>query len=301
MPKEKMKPAVKYTIGFLILGVIVGGIIWGIINLQSVDTIEEGDEEEAATTYIIDLQDYCNPENNDEIVDAATITWYKYDYSEVDEEDIDSTLQDLIWTDFSVDGTGDELTPDVDTAYIAKINGSDLVPAFYSTDIRLFEGNLPLLTLGHNNVSIMNMTADEAMLAFSTDSMSSTINQTDYRDWTIVINSLDASEGTTAEIDNNQGYLPYYNPETPEFYSLVVEFEYNVTAASTSYVELQSAYVNREVASGAYVYVEVDIPLYGSKSLEFRLSSVLGTTFEIIGIKISYGYAESNTDWDSQN
>jgi hypothetical protein len=257
-------------------------------------------EETAPTTFDIVLHDYLDSENDDEIEDDVTKTWYEYDYSEIDDEDVDDTLADLVFADFTEDGSDSTKTPEVETAYILNLTGTDTVTLWYSTDSRLFSGLLPLLVLGSNDIYIMNMTEDVSMLCFDTNSLTSTINQTDYRDWTIQMNCLDAAEGTTAEITSNEGYLPYYCPSAVEDYSLVLELEFNTTA-SAAWCELQSGYENREVASGDYLYIEIDIVLYGTDTLEIRLSSLLGTDFEIIGIVISYGYATSNTNWDTQN
>jgi hypothetical protein len=288
------------SVGIIAL-VLVGGFFLGrSLGWWGATVAEEPAVEAAPTTYDLVLHDYLSAENDDEIQDHCTTTWYVYDYSEIDAEDVADTLADLVYADFTSDGTDDTKTPDADSAYIMAVTGTDTVTLWYATDSRLFSGLLPLLVLGTNDIYIMNATEDVSFLCYDSNSLTSTINQTDYRDWTLQMNSLDAAEGTTAEITANEGYLPFYDPSVAEDTSLVIELQFNTTA-SAAWCELQTGYENREVASGNYLYIEVDIVLYGTDTLEIRLSSVLGTDFEIIGIVISYGYATSNTNWDTQN
>lgn len=254
----------------------------------------------APTNYQLVYHDYLDASNDDEIDDAAVANWYSYDFSELDAEDVDDTLDELVFADFTDEGAGDDLTPENGSVYLCKINGTDLVDIWYSTDSRIFENLLPILALGVNDIYLMNATEDVSILCYDTNSMTTTINQTNYDDWTIVMNCLDASEGVAAVVDENQGYLPYYDPSLAEDISVVIEIQFNTTAVLT-WGDLESSYANREKASGVYLYIEVDIVLFGTHSVEIEFGSTLGTDFEVIGIVVSNGYAESNTNWDTQN
>jgi hypothetical protein len=145
----------------------------------------------------------------------------------------------------------------------------------------------------------MNETEDVAMVAYSTDELSTTINQTNYDKWTIQTQTLDGAEGT-GEATSKEGYVSYYDFEDDDWSYVCLEITFNTTA-QLSWCDFDSSYEYNERAAGSVLFYEIECLLVGSTTFEIDLASTLGTSFEVIGMAISYGDADSNTDWDSQN
>ena len=273
-------------IGLSTLLILYGaGVIGTVTPVSTVDT-----------EYVIIATDLFDTTNTEDLEAELSYLWYSVDTDGMDNDDI----TDLSWTDFSADGTGDDKTPDDDYVYIVRVydaSSSDIVERYVCTDGRLFEGKMPVLSLGNNYLGMANFTEDTSMVAWATDG-GVTVNQTNFRDWNVLWTTLDASEGT-GEKTRKEGYSTYFDPTTNKYSTLVLKIQFNVTA-STAYAELQDSYTNRETASGNYLYIEIDVNLQGSLETEVKFSSALGTTYEVIGMFIGYGNADSVTLWDTQ-
>jgi len=240
--------------------------------------------------------DALDSTNTEDLEDDVEYAWYRAKVASLTEEEI----EDLTWADFSADGTGDNKDPDSDYVYIVKIydaTAPDIVEQYWSSDARLFEGKMPVLQLGDNRVGIYNETEDVSLVAYAPEG-GVEFNQTNYREWNVLWNCLDASEGT-GEYTADEGYKGYFDPSSNKYNTLVVKITFNTTA-STSWCELQNSYTNRETASGSDLYIEIDVNLYGELKTEIKFSSALGTDFEAITVAIGYGNADSFTSWDSQ-
>jgi hypothetical protein len=202
-------------------------------------------------------------------------------------------IEDLEYADFSLADSGNDgsltITPDYDTyVYKGKVNGSDLVEYWF----------VPIL--GLNTLRVMNYTEDISMAAYAYPQMDVTLNQTDYRDIRVSIACLDAAEGSTAELTQNEGYLPYYDFENGVYMRFVIRVEFNTTA-QLSWCEFRENYDCVEKASGNYLYYEISAVIYGAMDFDLRLGSTIGSSFELIGIAEGIGNAESFTSLDSQN
>lgn len=273
----------------LILFLVFGGPALGWYSIGTADTVVVPDE------YEIVLHDALDSTNDDEIDDAATITWYRAKISNLEEGEI----EDLQYSDFSADGTGDDKNPDDDYTYIASISGTDLVTQWVCTDSRVFEGNLPVISLGTNNIYVYNETEDLALSAYSPVG-GTTFNQTDYRDWTVVVNCLDATESATADVTNLEGYAYYYCPSTGTWLTPVIAVTYNTTA-TTAFGAFQGTETCEEAAAATVLYFEIRANISGSTEFDIRLGSGLGTTFEVTQIAVGWGYSGSFTSKDTQN
>jgi len=298
--KLSLKNTPTWAVVILVL-VVVGSAMAGIfaafgLNITPLDP--NVPPVDSPTSFIIVANDYLDSSNTDDLEDALTYAWYGADISSMTTEEI----EDLTWSNFALeDADDDDFTPDEDNIYILKVSGTDVVTRYYCTDERIFDGQIPLVALGTNQLYLMNETEDVSQLAFSDEALTTTVNQTDYRDWSVQLNCLDGSEGSTANMTAKQGYLPYFDPSANEFLCVILEIEFNSTA-STSWITIESDYDVAKSASGNYLYLEFhDLVLFGSVKIELRTSTGLGSTYEMIGVVTSYGYDASNTDWDSQN
>jgi hypothetical protein len=280
-------------ISIIILSMLViGGVIYAGYSIfgavTPADTI--------ADEFEIIPYDALDSSNTEDLEDEVEYAWYRASVDGLTEEEI----EDLTWADFSADGTGDNKDPDEDYVYIVKIydsTSSDIVEQYWCSDSRIFESKMPVLQLGENRVGIYNETEDVSLVAYAREG-GVVFNQTNYREWTVLWNCLDASEGT-GEWTADEGYKGYFDPSVNKYKTLTMKITFNTTA-STSYCELQNGYTNRETASGNDLYIEIDVNLSGTLETEIKFSSVLGTTFEAVTCSIGYGNADSYSAWDTQ-
>jgi len=219
--------------------------------------------------------------------DDHDIYIYKCDISSKTAEEI----EDLVFSDYTYDTSkdnGETYTPEDDEIYYAKLNGSDIVEYWF----------IPVL--GVNTIYALNETEDVAMVAYSTDELSTTVNQTNYDKWTIQTQTLDGAEGT-GEATANEGYKSYYDFEDDDWFYVCLEITFNTTA-QLSWCDFDSDYEFNERAAGSVLYYEITCEMIGSTTFEIDLGSTLGIAggFEVIQFNISYGDADSNTDWDFQ-
>jgi len=290
--KDKRQKGALLTISIIaVVGLSTLLILYGAGVIGTVTPVSTVD-----TEYVIIATDLFDTTNTEDLEAELSYLWYSVDTDGMDNDDI----EDLGWTDFSADGTGDDKTPDDDYVYIVRIydaSASDIVERYVCTDGRLFEGKMPVISLGNNYIGMANFTEDTVMVAWATDG-GVVVNQTNFREWNVLWTTLDASEGT-GEKTRKEGYSTYFDPTTNKYSTLVLKIQFNVTA-STAYAELQDSYTNRETASGNYLYIEIDVNLQGSLETEVKFSSTLGTDYEVIGMFIGYGNADSVTLWDTQ-
>ena len=299
--RRKMK---KSTKNILIVAVIIALFVAGYVAYRNIQLQSQlagfQTTTKKATAYTFYVYDALNSSNDANMRDAVTINIYSKDVSSL----TDSEIKDLVFSDFNLEKTIDSnisFTPDAKKDYIFKINGSDVVTKYYVTDYRLFNAKVPLVSLGNISVYCYNETEDVAMLAFDTETLSTTINQTDFREWEIQANCLDASEGSSAKETAAQGFESHFDPENNRNDWIVLKIEFNTTA-QLSWVTYQSSDDYQMSASGNYIYIEVDRNIAdSSNNFKFKFSSGLGSDFEAISAAIGYGSAASNTIWDTQN
>ena len=272
----------------------VAGLILGILGLTgnlSIGTTP--DVVVVPTDYEIAIHDALDSTNDDEIDDAATINWYRAKIASLEEDEI----EDIAFADYSADGTGDDKNPDEDYIYLAKISGTDLVEKWFTTDSRVFEGNIPLLSLGVNDVYIYNETEDIAMAAYCVGGV--TALNTTYRDWTIVLSCLDATESITADVTSLEGYGYSYDPEDGAWLTPVIAVGFNITATA-AHGALQTTYDVTEATSGNVLYFEIQSNISGITEFDLRLGSLIGTTLGVVEINVGWGYSGSFTEKDMQ-
>ena len=290
--KEKRQKTVLSSVAIIaVVGLITVLVLYGTGVIGSVTPVSTIDDE-----YTIVVTDLYDSTNTDDLESELSYLWYSVDTDGMTE----SEIEDLTWADFSADGTGDDKDPEADYIYICRIydaSSSDIVERYVCTDGRIFEGKMPVLSLGENTIGMANFTEDVSMVAWATDG-GVTVNQTNFREWNILWTTLDASEGT-GSYTRKEGYSTYFDPTTNKYSTLVVKIQFNTTA-STSWADLQDSYTNRETDSGNYLYIEIDVNLQGHLETELKFSSALGTDFEVIGMSVGYGNADSNTLWDTQ-
>lgn len=202
-------------------------------------------------------------------------------------------IADLTFADFTLDegkDSGESYDPDLtEYTYYCKINGSDIDEQWFVPE------------LGTNSITVMNSTEDTAMLAYSTDELSSTILNTNYDKWTVQMQTLDAAEGTGVAT-NKEGFLPYYDYEDDDTKYVVIRIAYNTTS-QLSFCDFDSTYdYNERCVSGTnnYTYYEVDATLIGELEFDIQFDSNLGSTYEVLAIAVGYGTADSFTQWDTQ-
>lgn len=267
-------------IGLLILGVGFGGYFGGkALGYWGATTVTVD-----STTFDFVVLDRVNGTEVDN--DYHEIYIYRCDISSKTTDEI----EDLVYTDYTYDTSkdnGEYYTPEDDEIYWCKLNGSDIVEYWF----------IPVL--GVNTIYALNETEDVAMVAYSTDELSTTINQTNYDKWTIQTQTLDGAEGT-GEATSKEGYASYYDFEDDDWMYVNIEITFNTTA-ELSWCDFESNYEHNEARSGSVITYEIEVLLLGSNTFEIDFGTTLGTSFEVIGIVISYGDADSNTDWDSQN
>jgi len=250
----------------------------------------------APDEYTIVVHDALDSTNDDEIESAATIAWYR---AKVSTFENDQDWEDLVYADFSADGTGDDKDPDEDYTYLAKISGTDLVDVWVCTDSRVFEGYIPLISLGDNDIYVYNETEDLALSAYSPIG-GTTFNRTDYRDWNIVVNCLDLAEGPTADVTSLEGYGYYYDPSIGAFLCPTIAVTFNITATN-AFGEIQETYEVSEAAASTVLYFELQVNLDGGETqIALQLGSGLGTTFEVTQIAVGWGYSGAFSSKDTQ-
>lgn len=235
------------------------------------------------TTFDFVVLDRVNGTDVDD--DDHDIYIYKCDISSKTTDEI----EDLVFSDYTYDTSkdnGDSYTPEADEIYWAKLNGSDIVEYWF----------IPVL--GTNTIYALNETEDVAMVAYSTDELSTSINQTNYDKWTIQTQTLNGAEGTGVAT-TKEGYASYYDFEDDDWFYVCLEITFNTTA-QLSWCDFDSTYDYNERAAGSVLFYEIKCLLIGSNTFEIDLGSTLGTDFEVIQFAISYGDADSNTDWDTQ-
>jgi len=293
MARKNKSTGKKVAIG-IFGAVCVGLLIWGGIALQSSNTITPVVVETEATFLVYEQENPSIAADEDD----WNLYLYKCDISEMTADEI----EDLTFSDYSLaDGTlshEDHYTPDDDYMYYVKLNGTDIVEQW----------RVP--TLGDNIFYRVNLTEDCAIVAYSTDELATTVNQTNYDKWTVQTQMLDAAEAT-GEAALYEGYSSYYDFEDDDDYSVVLRIEFNTTAlgAWCDIKEINNVDVDDlditespiEHSSTVYTFYEIPGLFMDSNTFEFELSSALGTAFEIIGVSFGYGNADSYTAWDSQN
>jgi len=261
----------------------------------------------AAVIIVPNLFSYLNPVDP-VVVPPTQFEFLVVDYvsgNETDDDDHDIQMYRAVITDLTADAineftfadytldtakdSGEKYTPDYSKyLYYSKLNGSDIDEYWFVPQ------------LGLNTLYAMNSTEDVAMICYSVDELSSTVNQTNYDEWHIIVQTLDDTEGTgVATI--GEGYAPYYDFEDDADYSLVLRIEFNVTTAALSYCDWESTYSVIESVSTKYIFYEIDVVLLGELVLDIDFSSGLGDTFEVIGMSIGHGNAGAFTAWDAQN
>lgn len=234
-------------------------------------------------------------EDNYEIDNSTALRWYRASIINLDAGEI----ADLTWTDFTFKEADDKLDIDEDYVFILHITQPGFVEQYFSTSPLLFEGKMPLLSLGDNNIYLYNQTEDVSMLAYEKNSMGTTFATTEKADWIISIQCLDADEAT-GEATNLEGYRPYFDPSANEYQRPIIVIEFNDTA-STSYAKLMSSYTNVETANGVFLYIAFDSILVDDGVFQIQLSSAaLNDTVATVDISIGYGTADSLTTWDVQ-
>jgi len=264
---------------FLLIALCVGGYFGGSALGWWGATAATADP----TTMDFVVLDRVSGEEFDD--DDHDIYIYKCDISTKTTDEI----EDLIFSDYTYDTSkdnGETYTPEEDEIYFAKLNGSDIVEYWF----------IPVL--GVNTLYALNETEDVAINAYSTDELSNTVNQTNYDKWTIQTQTLDGAEGT-GEATSKEGYASYYDFEDDDWFYVCLEITFNTTA-QLSWCDFDSSYQYNERAAGSVLFYEIKCLLVGFNTFEIDLGSTLGTDFEVIQFAISYGDADSNTDWDSQ-
>jgi hypothetical protein len=294
-------PIAKFVVIIFIAALAIGGVVFLVtLSAEQLTPVTPVTPTEP-TQYVINISDQMDSTNDEVMEDTVAVGWYYADISDLTDEEI----TDLTWSDFTLEIADDStFTPDEDRIYIAKISGTDVETQYWATDSRIFEGLLPVFDgLGEYDVPCLNQSEDMSVLFYSNDAISTTLNQTDYREWSVILNCLDGSEGATANVTRMEGYQGFYDPSAAAYSSIIFEIQFNVTTASASYFTLLNPGVAcEETVVGDTLFVEFyDSMFLGSSSLDFRFSTGLGNTFEVIGITTSLGTVASNTDLDSQN
>lgn len=222
--------------------------------------------------------------------DAVNVSLYYLKITDLTADEIEEQKNDI--SKYTLKGTyddGDTVAVEADYIYRYVASGTDFVPV----------SAVPVL--GVNLIEMLNETEDVAMLAYATDSLSPTINQTAFREWTIMLQTLDAAESSDGEKTNLEGYTTNYNFTDDTINCVVLRIEFNTTADASWCAFNDDSYTTDEHISGVYIYYEIDCDLVGEADFKVKFSSAIGTTFEVIGMAICYGYTGSVTVWDSQN
>lgn len=282
--KQQMQQMQALLLGVLVIGLGVGGYFagdalgwWGAtttIVVPSADDFEFYVEDYKVSGTELDSDDH-------------EIYIYRVNTENLDEDEI----SDLVFADYSYDkavDSGDDYNPDDDYLYYCKMNGSDICEYWF------------VPTLGLNTIYATNTTEDVAMVAFSTDELSTTILNTNYDKWSILTQTLDAAEGT-GKATNKEGYMPYYDFEDDEWKTVMLKIEFNTTAALGNCDFKTSPEQVTESASGNFTYYEIKLGIFGEDLFKIDFGSGLGVTFEVLGMTIGYGSSASMTDWDTQN
>lgn len=218
--------------------------------------------------------------------DDHDIDIYECDISEMTDDEI----ADLLYADYTLDTTknsGDSFTPDFATyLYWIHINGDDIVDRWEQ---------LTPLDLGIATYYVMNETEDISMLAYSSN-LTTTVNQTDYREWNIKTFCLDDA----GELTDEEGFRSYYDFENDVNVNLVIRVEFNTTA-QLSWCADNSNLGASEVAAGEYLYYEYPITVTGESDFQIKFGSTIGTAFEVIEIAFGVGSAADFDELVAQN
>lgn len=278
--------------GLIAVGLFVGLWLLPYLGLYS---LTPATPDTPADSFVIVAHDSQAPSNTEELEEDLTFAWYGVDVEDMDDDEI----EDLAWADFALaDADEDDFEPEENYIYLLKATGTDICTQYWTTDARVFEGDLPLLELGVNDIYFYNETEDVSMLAFNHVGGTTVLN-TDYDEWTIDTFCLDASEGVDADVTHLEGYKYYYNPETAMWMSPVIKIKFNATA-TVAFAELKSPIVNREVCATVYLYIEMNTNLSFENDFSIDIGSGLGTTFELVDITIGWGSASSFSALDTQ-
>jgi hypothetical protein len=264
------------------------GIMYGVNRIQSQSVIGGGIDATAPTQHVFYI--YDDNVRSTELT-TALITPYYVDISAMTDEEI----ADLEYSDYTAltgfySGLG--LTPNADYTYAYKVTLSG-----YQTQWALAP------VLGTNNIYLTNTTEDVAIACMAKETLSVTFNQTDMRDWSVIANTLDASESSTAKKTTKEGFQSYYDFENDYYVCVVARITTNATSASLSYCALSTELAHNEKVSGSYIYYEFyNLNMVGDFEFDFRLGSGLGSDFEVTTFELGYYSAiDTFTAWDSQN
>jgi len=266
----------------LFVGIIAGGYFGG----QALGWWGATTAPEAYTTFdftVYDIESDLSEELDD---DDHDIQIYKCDITGMDADEI----EDLTYADYSLDASkdsGESYTPEDDEIYYAKLNGSDICEYWF------------IPQLGPNLLLATNLTEDVAMVAYSSDELSTTILNSTYDKWTIQTQTLDGAEGTGVAT-SEEGFMSYYDFEDDEWQTFIIRVEFNTTALLAWCDFETTGYEVSESAGGNYIYYEIQCGIFGQDSFEIDLGSGLATTFDVVGISVCYGTADSLTAWDTQ-
>jgi hypothetical protein len=199
-----------------------------------------------ATTFDTTVYDILDASND--INDDVNRYWYGIDAEGMDSDDI----SDVVWADLALEDTDDDLDPKADWIYVLKLNLTDMVDRFFTTDVRLFGGQLDALVLGDNNLPLCNQSEDIAELYHTTETGLATFAGATYRTWDINVFFLDAAESATAEVTEKEGYMSYYDPSTDLLNGFGIMIHLNETdALAFSVVGTYSSVAEDVVSDGS--------------------------------------------------
>jgi len=246
----------------------------------------------APTNYSFTVVDYATGNATDETEDIQ-IALYEADVTGLDATEI----ADLDYADFTATEnvtSGEDYAPDPNFVYWALMTGDGFQTEWFQP------------VLGENIIYAMNLTEDVSMLAHTIDGpLSATCLHSAYHNWEIDVQTLDLTEGATAEATSLEGFKSVYDFENDDSHMLTIRVSFD-NAAEASFATLIGCEFT-EVCSGNYTYFEIDTTLLDSDSFTLKLSSELEgtgayapTTFNLEAIAVGYNNAGDFTAWDTQ-
>jgi hypothetical protein len=239
-----------------------------------------------------------NYESNEAIPDADfDLTILGVDVSDMTE----SEISDLTIDDFEVIkelDNGDSFTFLDNYRYIYNISSDDYCDTW----------GVPIE--GRNDIYLIEEADDIVILAYSDDSLDTTISGTIEKDWTVMVQAQD-DEG---KFDETLGFMPYddfsegkiFDRDDDEYDTICLIIEFNTTAL-TSYCELDPIVTHQAVVDGDYLVFEIRSGFLGSAeyNLEFSEEIGLGDGADAEVVRLWYGHGNldgtiSNfVEWDN--
>ena len=268
LAKRKTNIPVIVASTIVILGVIAG-LVLGVLPLLFQAPIQV---EVPPTSFEFDCFDITTDKTLDCEVDVYRVLIEGKTQAEID---------DLTPDEYELDDTVDSdrsYTPEDDYAYLVNIQDDELdyVPELF------------IPKLGINSIGLLNTSDNAAILAYSKNEHRINFEETEERDWELLITMLDEENKSSG----NHGIKPFYSFGADEYVYPMITILFNTTA-KLNFGELQDVNIDsKESVKGNELRYLINETIIGSSIFSYRFGLNLDTEFEVLRISVGLGTSE---------